>query len=103
MVILPGQEWLDEVPSTVSDSLEAGSDDSEDSDTVSLDSDDDTEIEINYTNGQPRVAPINQHHNGAEGLPRFMTTSLMEDPITAWVEFVLQANVPYTGDDLEPR
>ena len=103
MVILPDQGWLDEVPSTVGYSSEVDSDDSEGSDILSLGSDGDTEIEINYTNGQPGAAPTNQRHDSVESLPQFLTTSLMEDPIAARVEFVLQANVPYEGDESAPR
>jgi hypothetical protein len=103
MAILPDQEWVDEVPSTVGDSSEIDSDDSEGSDAGSLSSEDDTELEINYTDGQPGAAPISQRRNGVEGLPRFMTISLMEDPIAARVEFVLQASAPYAGDGSAPR
>ena len=103
MAILPDRELVDEVPSAVGDSSEVNSDDGEDSGTGSLGSESDTEIEINYTNSQPGAAPTNQRHDGVEGLPRFMTTSLMEDPITVRVEFVLQASAPYEGDGSAPR
>ena len=46
------------------------------------DSDNET-IELNYNNGQPGAAPVGHRANSEEGLPRFSTTTLMEDPIGA--------------------
>ena len=99
MAILPGLGNLDDIPGLFDDGSETSSDNGGNSNPGSLGSDDDTEIEVNYNSGQPGAAPTNQRRDGVESLPRFMTTSLMEDPIGAQVEF----NVPYDSDSSAPR
>jgi hypothetical protein len=104
MAIPSGAGSFDDPPELLSKiDSEVGSEDNSDDDDGSEDSDGETEVEINYTNGQPGAAPATQHQDGTESLPRFTTTSLMEDPIGARVEHILDASTPYAGDDSAPR
>jgi transposase InsO family protein len=106
MVLPSGSETesFDDLPDLLDGiDSELDSESGNDSDAGSEDSDDETEVEINYTNGQPGAAPTEQRRDGTEGLPRFTTTSLMEDPIGARIEFILEASVPYAGDGLAPH
>ena len=69
MAILPGLGSLNDIPGLLDEGSETGSSDEGDWDAGSLGSDDDTEVEINYTNGQPGAAPTSQRRDGVNSLP----------------------------------
>ena len=107
MSVLFGSENLDEPPellNVASSELGFVSGSAAGADPIASGEDSDNEtIELNYNNGQPGAAPVGHRANSEEGLPRFSTTTLMEDPIGARVEFILEASVPYADDDVAPR